>query len=115
MPKKISAYQASDGSIHEDECQAATRDVELLVQGSPLNENQPYAKKLVAWLTENSKAIRTVLETHASACPKAAEVKAMPSQAQPPFSQAQPPLSGDQPHLPNCGFHRGADCDCGAI
>lgn len=90
MPKKISAYQASDGSIHESECDAATRDVELLVQNSPLNENQPYAKKLVEWLTGNSKAIRAVLETHERACPQSVAAKAMPAEAQPPFLR-QPP------------------------
>lgn len=70
MPKKITAYQAEDGSIHDSECAAATRDVEIMVAASPLAENQPYAKMLVEWLTSNPAMIRKKLEAHESACPK---------------------------------------------
>lgn len=69
MPTEVTAFRASDGSLHEDLCTAATRDVELMVQRSPLAENQPYAKKLVEWLTQNSRDIRAVLEAHEQACP----------------------------------------------
>lgn len=104
MPKQITAYQASDGSIYDDECAAATRDVELLVQGSPLAENQPFAKKLVEWLTKNSRDIRAVLETHEQACPIAvAEIA--PSKS----------LEGTREHEAYCQS-RDSDlpCDCGA-
>lgn len=72
MPKEVTAYQADDGSLHTSECAAATVNVELLVKASPLAENQPYAKKLVEWLTGNPRAIREVLEAHERACPRAA-------------------------------------------
>lgn len=73
MPIAVTAFKANDGSLHEDACTAATRDVELMVQRSPLSENQPYAKKLVEWLTQNSRDIRAVLETHERACPRNSE------------------------------------------
>ena len=73
MPQEVTAFKANDGSLHEDACAAATRDVELMVQRSPLAENTPYAKKLVDWLTQNSRDIRAVLETHERACPKNSE------------------------------------------
>lgn len=72
MPKRVQAYQANDGTLFADECLAATRDVELLVGDSPLAENQPYARKVVEWLTANTRDIRKVLETFEGACPIAA-------------------------------------------
>jgi hypothetical protein len=76
MPKKITAYQAEDGSIHDSECAAATRDVELMVQASPLAENAPFARTLVDWLCANPNLIREKLEAHERACPKAAKAEA---------------------------------------
>lgn len=70
MPKKITAYQADDGSIHDSECAAATRDVELMVQRSPLAENQPFARLLVEWMTNNADEITDKLAAHGRACPK---------------------------------------------
>lgn len=91
MPKKITAYQADDGSIHDDECAAATRDVELMVAASPLAENQPYARKLVEWLTGNSEQIRAVLETHERACPQSVQ-------------QSDAPQSLERTRVPYPGF-----------
>jgi hypothetical protein len=76
MPKKITAYQAEDGSIHDSECAAATRDVEIMVAASPLAENAPFARTLVEWLCANPETIRKTLEAHERACPKNAVDKA---------------------------------------
>jgi hypothetical protein len=73
MPQEVTAYRADDGTLHEDKCAAATRNVELLVKRSPLAENQPFARDLVAWLIANPKEIRDMLEAHETACPKVAE------------------------------------------
>lgn len=71
MVKMIKSWEAEDGSLHRTECDAATRDVTLLVQRSPLAENSPYSKKLVMWLCENAPEIRQKLEAHEKACPQA--------------------------------------------
>jgi hypothetical protein len=73
MPKEITAYQAKDSSIHDTPCKAATRDVEMCVQASPLNDNQPYAKKLVDWLTGNASELIDVLTEYRDACPQSAQ------------------------------------------
>jgi hypothetical protein len=70
MATEVKAWKAEDGTLHDSECEAATRDVEMLVERSPLAENSPYAKKLVEWLTENAGEIRTKLQAHERACPK---------------------------------------------
>ena|SRR5690349_11196290 len=80
MPKEVTAFRAEDGSLHEDKCAAATRDVELMVQASPLAENAPFARDLVVWLTRNSKMIREKLEAHAEACPIAPQEQASPQE-----------------------------------
>jgi hypothetical protein len=84
MPKKITAYQAEDGSIHDSECAAATRDVELMVQASPLAENAPFARTLVDWLCANPELVRKTLEAHERACPKAAKAEAPPKRSEGP-------------------------------
>lgn len=71
MATEVKSWRANDGSLHENECSAATRDVELIVEQSPLNENAPFARKLVEWMTGNAKLIRDTLEAHERACPKA--------------------------------------------
>jgi hypothetical protein len=71
MATEVKSWKANDGSLHENECAAATRDVELMVECSPLAENTPFARKLVDWLTANAGEIRTTLEAHERACPKA--------------------------------------------
>lgn len=73
MAKKITSWQANDGSLHTDECAAATRDVEILVEGSPLAENVPFARQLVKWLTGNAHIVRKTLEAHEAACPTAVD------------------------------------------
>jgi hypothetical protein len=70
MPRKIDAWQSEDGTIHDAECDAAHRDLELLVQASPLAENAPYARRLLEWLTSEPTAIRSKLEAFEAACPK---------------------------------------------
>jgi hypothetical protein len=75
MAKQITAWQAEDGSLHTSECDAATRNVTLLVERSPLAENAPYSRQLVEWLTENAPEIRRTLEAHERACPRAVEAK----------------------------------------
>ena len=76
MATEVTAWEANDGSLHKTPCEAATRNVELLVQRSPLSENSPYAKKLVEWLTQNPRAIREVLQEHERACPREARDEA---------------------------------------
>lgn len=71
MATEVKAYRANDGTLHEDICAAATRDVEIIVEGSPLSENQPYARQLVEWLCGNATLIRQTLGAHEMACPKA--------------------------------------------
>lgn len=71
MATEVRSWKANDGSLHENECAAATRDVELIVERSPLAENTPFARKLVDWLTGNAALIRETLEAHERACPKA--------------------------------------------
>jgi hypothetical protein len=78
MAQEVKAYRANDGTLHEDICAAATRDVELLVQGSPLYENQPYARQLVEWLCDYADAIRETLAAHALACPRDGEAAVQP-------------------------------------
>lgn len=73
MPQEVTAFRADDNSLHDDECAAATRNVELLVQRSPLAENQPFARIAVDWLCANAEEIRDKLEAHARACPIGAE------------------------------------------
>ena len=76
MPQEITAYRANDGSIHETACLAATRDLEEMVNASPLAENGPYAKKLVDWLKSDAPAIRDALGAYADACPIPPKVEA---------------------------------------
>jgi hypothetical protein len=71
MATEVKAYRANDGTLHETECAAATRDVELLVKQSPLSENEPYARKVVEWLTSNAaESIIEAIQQHARACSK---------------------------------------------
>lgn len=69
MAQKITAYQAEDGSIHADACAAATRDLEAVIAASPLAENGPFAKQLLAWMQERSAVILKVLGEYDAACP----------------------------------------------
>lgn len=78
MPKEITAYQAEDGSLHTDACAAARKDIELLIAGSPLAENQPYAKSLCEWLTDDPRKIIDKLGEYLDACPNDAEERALP-------------------------------------
>jgi AraC-like DNA-binding protein len=80
MAKQVQSWEAEDGTLHKTECAAATRDVEMLVERSPLAENSPYAKKLTEWLCKHASEIRTKLEAHERACPK---VKAEPAATEP--------------------------------
>jgi len=76
MAKKIDAWAAEDGSLHETECAAATRDVELLVlSDAGLSANQPYAKEVIRWLTSNAGQIRKTLEAHERACPRTVQAE----------------------------------------
>jgi hypothetical protein len=95
MAIEVKSWKANDGSLHENECAAATRDVELIVEQSPLQENTPFARKLVEWLTGNAALIRETLEAHERACPKA--VAAESDHASHCQSRGNPEL----------------DCDCG--
>lgn len=94
MATEVTAWKAEDGTLHDNECQAATRDVEIFVSKSPLAENQPFARKLVEWLTSEAPAIRKKLEAHERACPRA--------------------VAADDPeHASYCQSHNGFNCDCG--
>jgi hypothetical protein len=70
MPLEVTAFKAEDGSLHEDACSAATKDIELMIGRSPLAENQPYARRVLEWLTESSGDIVTALVAYRAACPK---------------------------------------------
>jgi hypothetical protein len=76
MPQKITAYQAADGTLHTDACAAATKDLELLIGQSPLAENQPYARKVLEWLTADPDTIMDRMKEFQIACPKAVADKA---------------------------------------
>lgn len=92
MPKKITAYQAADGSIHEDECGAAKRDLEAIVQASPMAENAPYAKMLVEWLTDRADVVLKVLAAYHEACPRNVAVGKAPMESgEGPVAQREPP------------------------
>lgn len=119
MAKQIKAWQASDGSLHEGECAAATRDVELIVEKSPLAENIPYAKLLVTWLTTEATMIRKMLEAHESACPKDAVTAELErDDALVPGVTVMASNADLIPHMKNCkarqsGWFR--HCSCGAF
>jgi hypothetical protein len=99
MPKEITAYQAKDGSLHDSACSAATRDVELMVQSSPLAENQPFAKELVSWLCKEASPLIDVLTDYHDACPVETE-------------EGTQDFTG---HRLDCAYMIGNACDCGGI
>lgn len=72
MPLEVTAYRAEDGSLHTDACEAATKDLELLIAQSPLAENQPYCRKVLEWLISDSDTIMDKLKEYHVACPKTA-------------------------------------------
>jgi len=76
MAKETRSWEANDGSLHKTECDAAKRDLEILIAASPCAENAPYAKKLLTWLTSNPAAIASALSEYHMACPKAEAVAA---------------------------------------
>jgi hypothetical protein len=113
MPKQVNAYEADDGSLHTSECEAATVNVSLLVQRSPLAENQPYARKLVEWLTGNPQEIRAVLEAHERACPKVVEDVDASKRLERTREYKPSPIP--RGHDPLCKSHAAGDfayCDC---
>jgi hypothetical protein len=76
MPQEIQAFRAEDGSIHEDACDAASRDIQLLVEGSPLAENKPFARDLVRWLMSDPENIALRLTEFRQSCPNGANAEA---------------------------------------
>lgn len=89
MPMEITAFKAGDGSLHEDRCTAATKDIELLIGRSPLAENQPYARKVLEWLTDDPDTIMDAMKEFQVACPKA-------SQEQPPSEKPRRTRSSER-------------------
>ena len=69
MPQETTAFRADDGSIHEDACSAAMRDITLMVQNSPIAENKPYAREVVAWLMSDPENIALRLTEFRKCCP----------------------------------------------
>ena len=84
MPTEVTAFKAKDGSLHEDACTAAFRDVELLVKASPLNENGPFAKQAIAWLAENAAEIIGTLTELTARCPKDLKIEGAPESGEGP-------------------------------
>jgi hypothetical protein len=70
MPMEVTAYQAKDGTLHANACEAATIDLKLIIAASPLAENRPYADKVLEWLTSDPEGICDALGAYADACPK---------------------------------------------
>lgn len=108
MAERIEAFRADDGTLHNDECSAVKRDLDMLIQGSPLAENAPYAKIATEWLAANALAIGKVLMHYADACPIIETV------GKAPMDSGEGPIAHQDPHAAYCQMHNGFDCDCGA-
>lgn len=70
MAKETRSWEANDGSLHKTECDAARRDLQLLIADSPCAENSPYAKIMLDWMTRNPREIAKTLIEYADACPE---------------------------------------------
>jgi hypothetical protein len=90
MPKEITAYQAADGTLHTNACAAATKDLELLIGQSPLAENQPYARKVLEWLTADPDTIMDKMKEFQIACPKEVTGEAPSKESTGPVAQQAP-------------------------
>jgi hypothetical protein len=69
MAKEVRSWEANDGSLHKSECEAAARDLEIIIAGSPCAENSPYAKTMFGWLKREARDIAAALIAYADACP----------------------------------------------
>ena len=78
MAQSIPAFAAEDGTLHKTECAAVSRDLEMLLEKSPLFENKPYTKIAHEWLASNAHEIGVVLCHYARACPKPPEESSAP-------------------------------------
>ncbi len=118
MAKQVTSWQANDGTLHDSECAAATRDVELIVEQSPLKENTPFARTLVSWLTGNAELIRETLHAHEMACPRdavAAKEELVAEEAVPGVN-VQASAADLKGHTSGCrarltGYFRDCNCD----
>lgn len=70
MASEVTAYRANDGSLHDTECEAAARDLQLIIAGSKCAENSPYAKTMLEWMIRNPREIADALTAYADACPQ---------------------------------------------
>lgn len=117
MAKEVTSWQANDGSLHDNQCKAAVRDIELMVAASPLAENPPFAKKLSEWLASNSSVVRATLQAHAKACNKRPARKRAPPKPKGIVGVTVKAFNLDLVgHDPHCkarlsGFFRHCDCE----
>lgn len=113
MATATTAYRANDGSLHDTECGAATRDLQLLIADSACAENAPYSRTMLGWLTSQPREIAASLIAYADACPQEdrTESDAPADATVSNFSEADPCA-----HEPYCqSRHNDAlPCDCGA-
>lgn len=72
MATEVKSWKANDGSLHDTECDAVRRDLQLLIADSPCAENSPYAKIMLEWMIRQPEEIAAALTAYAEACPKPA-------------------------------------------
>jgi len=110
----ITAYEAIDGSIHRNACDAAGRDLGIMLENAGLNLNSGHFREVASWLKGKPGEIAAALTAYAAACPK-----------QPEQTAPLAPLEGTrdftldtayQGHAFNCRARALADltkCNCG--
>ena len=79
MATEVKAFRAEDGTLHNTACEAAVRDLNLIINKSPCAENSPYAKIMLEWMTDQAPEIVATLNEYIAACPKPEPTAATPS------------------------------------
>jgi hypothetical protein len=95
MATQVTAWKAGDGSLHEEECGAATVNVDLLIENCGVDMTPATSNALKQWLKTDTTHICDVLLAFVRSCPNESREEAPSESGEGPVVKRR--------HLPHFG------------